>query len=200
MKNWLYISLMICGIVFSCTTVDCEEFDLDREIMQFYMFPTGLDQYVYTNGSGDSIVFNQVAYNRSEFYENQCHMCSCNQVLDATYRSESQNLEVRNVANYDTELFPDWEGGTNYYFGAPASFFTMREDSLYEEFSEVAGDTAHYMVRNKLSLRIANTPYVGVIELIALDTSNTLIQTVWIEKANGLIGFRYNNVEWRRIN
>ena len=199
-KTQTQLIVILCWLMKSCTTIECEEFNLEREIMRYNLFPSGEESYRYVSEGSDTIVLNQVAYDRSPFNERRCHMCACGQILDVTYESEDQALEFRNIANYDTELFPEWPGGTNYSFGAPVSFFTIQGDSLFEDFSEPAGDTAEYLIRNNASIRLNDSIYAGMVELTPIDTSETPITTVWIKPGNGMIGFRHNEREWIIIN
>lgn len=194
----LLLQSTILTLMMGCTTISCEEFDVNRQIMDWHFFPKLLDQYSFRNLNSDSIIFTQTSFEKSEFEEKKCHLCACGQVLRVSYENQTEELVLSNVTNYDTHLFPEGIGGINYLINDVESFLTIEHDILVEIISEPAGETKSFSISNVENETLNNINYDRLTKIEIINTQNSPINTFWIQESVGLVAFEITNTIWTK--
>jgi len=194
----LLLISFVTMITFSqCKTIECEEFNLTRPIMNWHFFPNLEQAYIFTNSNADSLIFNQSFFDQSEYEERKCHMCSCYQLLNTSYENQNLGLNFTNTANYDTELFPDWIGGIQYQIDDIIADMTIEDGQLDELISQTDEET-NFNITQQTNITLNSNNYSDVTQLEILVTNNSTIEKLWIQEENGLIAFEIDNTIWTK--
>ena len=192
------ISLVLAALLMTnCTTIQCEAFDLDKGIVDYFFFPEFEPSYAFVSDRNDTMIYDRLVYETTEAYENKCHMCSCTQKLDVSYEQRDGSNQLSNYAIYDSHLFPDSEGSTNYDINGLIATVYVEADTLTEsQYSDISQEKI-FELKKGVELDLGDTIYTDLIELSLIEKQDNAINILWIKESVGLIAYSHSQTIWK---
>ena len=185
------IPLIIILCFYNCQQDDacnkkCNGFDITTPIYEWYLFPSNPSELKFINTESDILTLNQNFTGISEpcFIERSCFSLftsnDCNEFILANY--ESNNYDISNNINFfdqDEVISYRLEFNSNVIRATFKNNQFSNDDDKINEYSFTINDKV-------LSIKINE------------DYRREGLSEIWIQKNNGLIAFKINDIIWTK--
>ena len=179
----LFTGALLAVAAVSCGhEIDCEGFDVNSEIMDWYLVPDLAEQISYIDSNGTEYTFNQNFFDKSEAYTAKCGWfakCACTPIqLRTSY--------------YNTDLDLNLPSTISYTYGPMLTF--THDSAHYELGIDTTDNYIHsfdttYTVTPIDTFTIFNSTLMNVFEINA--PSNNF--KFWLKQNVGMVAFERNN-------
>jgi len=181
------VILIISLSLKSCTKIECEAFDLSHSSMDWHLFPTADTDYEYMSKDSTSIILNQISYTLEGYEKRWCHMCACMTDFDVSYSDSEDTINIRCIVNYNSLNGPD---PGRLYYGLNGFPINLKLSETNEFRTDLIYETDNYNFNRLDSIKLNNKTYYDLAEVYTLEKNE--IDTIWIAKGVGLVGFDFN--------
>ena len=174
-------------LVSSCRhEIDCPGFDVEEDIMDWYIVPDLASDITYVDSNNVSYVFNQTHFSASGAYTFKCGMftkCGCSSVL-LTSMYQSSDLDF----TFSSSAYYTYSSGIN-----------LTHDSLtYELDVDLLNESVYSSdslctVLAVDTLTVFNSTFINVFEV----NSEVDDFKFWLQKDAGLVAFEKNNMMYK---
>ena len=197
-KNAALITLLGFTII-SCEECMCESYNEDHPINDWSLFPEekGYTFSGTTAAEDLNFVFNQ-GYKTDKSY--LLRQGGCRDYCDQRYIYSLRSEEIKKTLECQLFIsdYDEYKGSVTYVAGYDSENFRVVDGSL---FPTNANGTSQFSAAVKSSVSIDGTSYSDVVEIVrTTPVTGEVFDTLWVKKHEGLIGFTFNAVPYKRTN